>query len=114
MIASQRIRAVDIVLMIAQTLAGLFICYMTFFSSLYGASGNWYVVPFNPLPLLLWLLFRKKKGYTRLYLVYAAVLVLFIALTPVIEQIDLPHSLLVAVLAVRCMGKIIKIKKLKN
>ena len=104
-------RVVDILLLAGQTLVGLFICYMAFFSSLYGASGNWYVVPFNPLPLILWLLFRKRKGYHQLYLVYAVVLVLFIALTPFVDQIDLPHSLLVAVMAVRCMGKIKKMKQ---
>ena len=96
---------VDILLLAGQTLVGLFICYMAFFSILYGASGNWYVIPFNPLPLLLWLLFHRKKGFQRVYLFYTVVLAIFIALTPFVEQIDLPHSLLVAVMAVRCLAK---------
>lgn len=104
-------RVVDFLLLTFQTLVGLFICYMGFITSLNGTQGNLYVIPFNPLPIILWLLFHRRKDFHKVYLFYTVVLTVFIALTPFLVQIDLPHSLLVAVMAVRCLPKTIKTKK---
>ncbi len=94
----------DIVLFVVQTVIGVVICYITFFSSHVGAAGNWYAVAFNPVPLLCWLLLSRKKMYRRLYLLFFVVLCVFILLTPFVAQLDLPHSLVVATLAVRCLA----------
>ncbi|WP_081783638.1 lipoprotein N-acyltransferase Lnb domain-containing protein [Xylanibacter brevis] len=94
---------VDALLLLTQTVIALALCYTTFCSSLEGTSGNWYVVVFNPLPLLLWLWLRRWKGYRRLVFCYFLLLIVFILLTPFVSQIDTAHSLVVAILAVRCL-----------
>ncbi len=101
-------RGVDVVLFVLQTVIGLIICYITFFSSHVGAAGNWYAIPFNPLPLLCWLLLRRKRIYRRVWLLFFIVLCLFMLLTPFVPQLDLPHSLVVAILAVRCLAYLIR------
>lgn len=42
------------VILCIQTVLGLFVCYLLFFSSLCATESSWLVIPFNPLPLLLW------------------------------------------------------------
>ena len=44
----------------------------------------------------------KRNGFYKVYLFYTVVLVLFILATPLSEQLDLPHQLITATLAVRC------------
>ncbi len=95
-------RMLDIVLMTLVTIAGLLLIYTSFVSGLFGKHWNWYLIPFNPLPLIIWLIWRKRKGYYKVYLLYTVVLVLFILATPLSEQLDLPHQLITATLAVRC------------
>ncbi len=92
----------DAVLLLLQTIIGLMLIYTSFVSGLFGKNWNWYLIPFNPLPLLIWLIWRRRKGFYKVYLFYTAVLVLFILATPLSEQLDLPHQLITATLAVRC------------
>ena len=93
---------IDVTLLVLQTIIGLIIIYTSFVSGLFGKHWNWYLIPFNPLPLIIWLIWRKRKGFYKVYLFYTAVLVLFILATPLSEQLDLPHQLITATLAVRC------------
>lgn len=95
-------RFLDAALMALVTAAGLFLMYTSFVSGLFGIHWNWYLIPFNPLPLIIWLVWRKRKGFYKVYLFYTVVLVLFILATPLSEQLDLPHQLITATLAVRC------------
>ena len=95
----------DTVLLIAQTVLGIILLAITFGSDVFGHCWNWYLIPFNPLPLLVWICFRKRKNFGRVYIIYSVVLVAFIALTPFLSQLDVPHQLLVATLAVRCISK---------
>ena len=92
----------DVILLILQTIAGIIILYTSFVSGLFGKHWNWYLIPFNPLPLIIWLLWHKRKEFYKVYLFYTVVLVLFIFATPLSEQLDLPHQLITATLAVRC------------
>ena len=92
----------DAVLLLLQTIIGLMLIYTSFVSGLFGKHWNWYLIPFNPLPLIIWLLWHKRKEFYKVYLFYTAVLVLFILATPLSEQLDLPHQLITATLAVRC------------
>ena len=94
-------RFLDAALMALVTAAGLFLMYTSFVSGLFGIHWNWYLIPFNPLPLIIWLVWRKRNGFYKVYLFYTVVLVLFILATPLSEQLDLPHQLITA-LAVRC------------
>lgn len=100
-------RCFDSMLLTIQSLIGLVLLYITFVSELLGCHFNWYLIPFNPLPLILWLCLRKQKNYSRVYLLYTVVLVAFIALTPFLSQLDVPHQMITMVLAVRCGSKYI-------
>ena len=93
----------DVTFMVLQTTIGLMLIYTSFVSGLFGTHWNWYLIPFNPLPLIIWLLWHKRKGFYKVYLFYTVVLVLFILATPLSEQLDLPHQLITATLAVRCL-----------
>ena len=97
-------RAVDALLLTAQTLLGCLLVYTTFVSCLFGTHWNWYLIPFNPLPAIIWLLWHRKPSFYNVYWLYAAVLVVFLLLWPVSVQIDLEHQLLTATLLVRCLA----------
>ena len=45
---------IDWALLGIQFLLGLFLCYLVFISNLPCTEWNWLLIPFNPLPLLLW------------------------------------------------------------
>lgn len=96
-------RMLDVLLMVLVTIVGLFLIYTSFVSGLFGKHWNWYLIPFNPLPLIIWLIWRNRKGFYKVYLFYTVVLVLFILATPLSEQLDLSHQLITATLAVRCL-----------
>lgn len=105
-------RVLDVLLMALVTAAGLFLIYTSFVSGLFGKHWNWYLIPFNPLPLIIWLIWRKRKGFYKVYLFYTVVLILFIIATPLSEQLDLPHQLITATLAVRCLFNYIDGKRI--
>ena len=107
------VRYIDVALFVLQSLSGLILLYVTWVSELLGAHWNWYLIPFNPIPLILWLCLRKRKNYGRVYLLYTVVLVAFLALTPFLSQLDVPHQLITAVLAVRCGSKYWLFKRYK-
>lgn len=95
-------RWMDCILFTLQSLLGLVLVYITFVSEIFGLLWNWYLIPINPLPLVLWLCFRKRKDFGKVYLLYTIVLVVFLVLTPFISQLDVAHQLITATMAVRC------------
>lgn len=97
-------RVLDVLLMALVTIVGLILLYTSFVSGLFGVHWNWYLIPFNPLPFIIWLIWRKRKCFYKIYLFYTVVLVLFILATPLSQQLDLPHQLITATLAVRCFA----------
>ena len=102
----------DAFLFVAQCLVGFVLLYSTLVASLFGLHWNWYLVPFNPLPLVLWLLWRKQKKFYRVYFFYFVILCLFIVIAPVITtQADLPHLLIVGSMGIRCLSNYVKGKK---
>lgn len=102
---------VDFVLLVLQTIVGVFLCYMNFISSLPGASGNWYVIPFNPLPFLAWACLRKRHCYVWIWKVFTLILIVFLLLTPLLPSLDLDHALLVATFTLRAVAYTHKICK---
>lgn len=96
-------QVLDVLLLVLVTIVGLFLIYTSYVSGLFGTHWNWYIIPFNPLPLIIWFIWHKRKGFYKVYLFYTVVLVLFILATPLSEQLDLPHQLITATLAVRCL-----------
>ena len=106
----------DFLLMTIVTLTGLMLIYTSFVSGLFGKHWNWYLIPFNPLPFVIWLLWRKRKGFYKVYLFYTVILVLFLFASPLSQQLDFEHQLITATLAVRCLANhlIPKQELLKN
>lgn len=47
-------RTIDIVLLVLQSVAGVFFCYLVIASKLPATTWNWLIVPFNLLPLVFW------------------------------------------------------------
>ncbi len=93
----------DALLFTAQTLVVALLIYMTFVSELFPGHWNWYLIPFLPVPLLLWAL--ERKGNTaRWWLAYSIVLAVFICFTPLHGSLDLPHQLITASLLVRSLN----------
>ena len=78
------------------------------------ASWNWYIIPFNPLPIVIWAWQRKRPQYKKVFLLYAVVLLLFLLLTPLSAQIDLDHQLITASLAIRCLSNYYQFKYSKT
>ena len=99
--------AYDILLFTAQLLVSLLMLYVTFFSEMFVTQWNWYLVAFLPLPLLFWLL-RRKKITPSLWLCYSIVLVLFILSTPFIGILDWSHQLITGSFLIRSISHFYK------
>lgn len=85
----------DVTLFVLQTLAGFFLLYVTLVTNLFGLHWNWYLLVFNPVPLVVWLCCRRRTWYRKVYWVYGAVLVVTIVALPLITlQADVAHELL--------------------
>ena len=78
----------DALLLIVQTILGLFFTWLLLFSKASWMPGNLLPIVFNPIPALLWLLFHKKKGFRRVYILYAVVLTAMIIATPFVPQLQ--------------------------
>lgn len=97
----------DTVLFVLQTLIGLFLVYVTAVAGLFGYHWNWLLIPFNPLPFILWLCLRKRPIYNKVWPLYTLVLVAFIVIVPwVTIQLQPAHYLIVATMAVRCAAHV--------
>lgn len=87
--------------LILYTLLSLFLLYVTLVSGLFGVHWNWLLIPFNPIPFIVWLVARHRSWYPKVYLVYAVILFAFCAIVPWITTQLLPaHYLMVATMAV--------------
>jgi hypothetical protein len=105
-------KVTDYTLFILQSIAGIFLLYVTLVTGLFGIHWNWYLILFNPIPLILWLCFRKRNGYAKVYLWYACILTVFIVLMPLVTtQSDPSHLLIATTFAIRCFNKYNKNKK---
>ena len=101
-VARRVVVSFDVALLVAQTILGLIALYLNFFSELQGAHGSWHVLVMNPLPLLVVLLFRKKPKYWRMgWLLYSALLVVYLIAALFSPQILLPHVFIAVALLLR-------------
>lgn len=105
-------RITDTVLLALEFIIGVLLCYTTLATSLFAAHWNWYLIPCNPLPLLLLLLFGKHKNFYKIYLLYTIILIVFIIATPLSSQLDIDHQLITAMFATRTASKYLKHKKI--
>ena len=90
---------VDILLIVLYTLFALFLTWLVLFSQQDGTQWNWYLVAFNPLPILLWVFCPKCRA--AICRILAFVFLALIALTPLIHQLDLAHTAMMTPFAVR-------------
>ena len=105
-------RITDTILLALEFIIGVLLCYTTLATSLFAAHWNWYLIPCNPLPLLLLLLFGKHKNFYKIYLLYTIILIAFIIATPLSSQLDIDHQLITAMFATRTASKYLKHKKI--
>ena len=98
---SKPAQVMDILLLTGQTIIGIILLYMSVAANLFGTHLNWYLIPFNPIPVILWVLFHRNKSLGTIYLIYTIILLTFIMLTPFLSQLDIPHQLIVASFVVR-------------
>ncbi len=110
-VPTSRMGLFDALLLAFQSLVGLFIFYLSCLSHMVGAAHNWNLLLFNPLPLLLWLCFRHRKWYPKVYPLYAAVILLYIVSWAWQPTVTLPLVLFALALLVRIATKIYKVKK---
>lgn len=103
----------DCILLVSQTIIGILLIYMSFVTCLFGLHWNWYLIVFNPIPAIVWLL-RDKIDKKTLYGFYFVVLLTFVALTPFSAQLDVEHQLITLTLAVRCASKWLEAKYKQN
>lgn len=94
----------DLLLFTAQTLVFLLLVFMTFYSELFPGRWNWYLLPFLPVPLLLWVL-ERKRNTARWWFAYSIMLAAFICATPLLGALDWPHQLITASLLVRSLNR---------
>lgn len=101
----------DMVLLAVEFITGMLLCYTSLVSSLFAARWNWYLIPCNPIPLLLLLLNGKHQDFGKIYLLYTIVLIGFILATPLSSQLDIDHQLITAMFAIRTASKYFQYKK---
>ena len=94
----------DVILLMIQTLTGIIVLYASVFANLFGNRWNWYLIPFNPLPILCWTFFHKKPEFWKIYLLYSLILLVFLALTPFTSQLDFTHQLLTLIMLTRTIS----------
>jgi hypothetical protein len=95
----------DCLLFTLQSIAGIILLYITLVTGLFGVHWNWYLILFNPIPIILWICCHKRKSYNKVYLWYTCILVAFIISMPfVTTQSDTAHLLIAATFAVRCFN----------
>ena len=97
-------KATDVILFTLQCVLGILLPIIVIMLGLVDVHWNWYLIPLNPLPLIIYVCFRKRKWFGKVYLLYALVLVAFICLTPFISQLDWEHQLITAMFAIRCIS----------
>ena len=104
-------RTFDILLLAIQTAVGLFIFYLSCLSHMVGAAHNWNLIVFNPLPLLLWICFHRRKWFPKVYYFYAIILLFYIVSWTFMPNVALPHVFLAATFLVRTLARLGDIKK---
>lgn len=104
---------IDVTLMIIAAIIGTLLFMISSAAGPLTTHWNWYLLLFNPIPLLLWLLLRQRTWYHGIYYGYLAILILFVAITPFTNQLDWTHHLITAIYMVRLTSNLIKHSNLK-
>ena len=109
-VARKVVLCFDVALLALQTIVGIVSLYFNTLSQLQGVHGSWHVLVMNPLPLLVVLLFRKKPEYMRMgFMLYSALIVVYLCAAPFSPQILLPHVFIASALLLRSGTRALKI-----
>ena len=95
----------DSLLFTTQALVAALLIYMTFVSELFPGRWNWYLIPFLPVPLLLWA-FERNRNMASCWLTYSIMLAVFLCCTPLHGSFDMPHQLITASLLIRSLNRL--------
>lgn len=99
----------DYVLLALQTLLGIVTVYLIFFSNLCCTEWSWLIIPFNPLPLVLW---KWRYGWCLPYALILVVWAIVVSLWPHMLT-DKAYIVLSVALAVSYCGMFLQVKKRK-
>lgn len=96
-------RIVDVSLFTLQVIFGLLLTYLLTLSQQVATGWNWLFLVFNPLPVIVWLMLRKRPRQMRVaYGIFTAVLVAYALCTPFSDQLSYSQVyLLMAGMAIR-------------
>ena len=100
-------RPLSILLLVLQSVFGLLMTYLIVFSSLPCTGFSWLIIPFNPLPLLLWHWRRWWLLPFGLVCIGWSVVMLAQAENPLVDP---AHIILVLALAINYLGQKIKLQ----
>jgi len=108
-VARKVVLCFDVALLALQTIAGIVSLFFNTLSQLQGVHGSWHVLVMNPLPLLVVLLFGKKPEYMRMgFMLYCALVVVYLCAAPFSPQILLPHVFVALALLLRSGTRALK------
>lgn len=107
-------KAIDAVLLCIQSTIAVLLLWTALSSDVFGNGWNWYFIPYNLLPLVLWVCFHGKAWFPHVYACYSLVLLCFLTLTPLLPQLDWTHQLLTLALLIRCIFNSSIYKYIKN
>lgn len=100
------VKIADGTLLAVQTAAALILMLLALSPYGIGHGWNWYLIVFNPLPALVWIVLPGNKRPGLLYLCYALVLVAFVLIVPTFaSEVDTTGIIVLSALALRCAVK---------
>lgn len=97
------VHAADVALLCVQTAGAVALIFVSAIPASIGTWFNWLFIPFNPLPLILWLAFRKRPACRYFFIGYGIACALFTAAPIWTSQADLSISAVSAAIAVRVL-----------
>lgn len=97
------VHAADVALLCVQTAGAVALIFVSAIPASIGTWFNWLFIPFNPLPLIVWLAFRERPASRYFFIGYGITCALFTAAPLWTSQADSATSLVSAAIAVRVL-----------
>lgn len=97
------VHAADVALLCVQTAGAVALIFVSAIPASIGTWFNWLFIPFNPLPLIVWLALRKRPACRYFFIGYGIACALFTAAPIWTSQADLSISAVSAAIAVRVL-----------
>lgn len=97
------VHAADVALLCVQTVGAVALIFVSAIPASIGTWFNWLFIPFNPLPLIVWLALRKRPACRYFFIGYGIACALFTAAPIWTSQADLSISAVSAAIAVRVL-----------